>query len=281
MDIRTLLIHIRDNPSDRGVQQETGVDRRTVKRYRSWAADQDLLEGPLPPLEKLQPLISETLGESKPPTNISTVEPYREVVIKLHHEGVEISAIWQRLKEHGYSGTYSSVYRFVRALDPRIPDAVVRVERRPGEEAQVDFGYSGRMIDPDTGKLRKSWAFVMTLSWSRHQYVEFVWDQKVETWLLLHRHAFEFFGGIPERVVIDNLKAAITKACWNDPLVQYAYHECAEHYGFRISPTRPATPEHKGKVEQGGVHYVKRNFPSAALRAGSGRKRANSNRSCE
>jgi hypothetical protein len=116
------------------------------------------------------------------------------------------------------------------------------------------------MIDPQTGSLRRSWAFVMTLSWSRHQYVEFVWDQKVETWLLLHRHAFEFFGGVPERVVVDNLKAAITKACWHEPLVQYAYHECAEHYGFRISPTRPATPEHKGKVEQGGVHYLKRNF---------------------
>jgi hypothetical protein len=100
----------------------------------------------------------------------------------------------------------------------------------------------------------------MTLSWSRHQYVEFVWDQKVATWLLCHRHAFEFFGGVPERLVIDNLKAAILKACWDDPEVQQAYQECAEHYGFLIAPCRPQTPQHKGKVEQGGVHYVKRNF---------------------
>jgi len=98
------------------------------------------------------------------------------------------------------------------------------------------------------------------LSWSRHQYVEFVFDQTVATWLRLHRNAFEFFGGVPERVVIDNLKAGIAQACFQEPQAQHAYRECAEHYGFLISPCRPRTPQHKGKVEQGGVHYVKRNF---------------------
>jgi hypothetical protein len=82
----------------------------------------------------------------------------------------------------------------------------------------------------------------------------------VGTWLECHRHAFAFFGGVPQRVVIDNLKAAIVRACWDDPQVQQSYRECAEHYGFLIAPNRPRTPEHKGKVEQGGVHYVKRNF---------------------
>jgi hypothetical protein len=152
------------------------------------------------------------------------------------------------------------VYRFVRTIKPKTPDVTVRVERKPGEEGQVDFGYAGRMIDAESGKLRKTWVFVMTLSWSRHQYVEFVWDQKVETWLRLHRNAFEFFGGVLERIVPDNLKAAIVRACWDDPQVQYSYRECAQHYGFRIAPCRAKTPQHKGKVEQGGVHYVKRNF---------------------
>jgi transposase len=260
MDIRTLLLHIRDNPSNRGVAADTGVDRRTVKRYRQWAQAQGLLGGPLPPLEELHPLITQTLEDPPPPQNISSVEPYRELVLQLHREGTETAALWERLKERGYTGSYSSVYRFIRALDPRLPEVTVRVERLPGEEAQVDFGYAGRMLDQATGRWRRAWAFVMTLSFSRHQYVEFVWDQKLSTWLQLHRHAFEFFGGVPERVVIDNLKAGITRACWDDPQVQYAYHECAEHYGFRVSPCRPRTPQHKGKVEQGGVHYVKRNF---------------------
>ena len=75
-----------------------------------------------------------------------------------------------------------------------------------------------------------------------------------------HCHAFDYFGGVPQRVVIDNLKSAILRATQDDPLVQHAYRECAMHYGFLIAPCRVRTPQHKGKVEQGGVHYMARNF---------------------
>jgi transposase len=260
MDIREMLNHIRAGSSNRQIAQDMGVDRRTVQRYRQWAQEQGLLEGSLPALGDLVALLNGTMPSRKPPQNVSSVEPYRDVVTKLVKEHVEIAAIWERLKERGYTGSYSAVRRFVRKIKPLTPEATVRVEREPGEEAQVDFGYAGKMRDPDTGKLRKTWVFVMTLSWSRHQYVEFVFDQKVETWLRLHRNALTWFGGVPRRIVIDNLKAAIVRAVWDNPEVQQSYRECAEHYGFLISPCRPRTPEHKGKVEKGGVHYVKRNF---------------------
>jgi len=260
MDIREILRQLRAGQSNRAVARATGINRKTVGRYRAWAAKHGLLLGPLPPLGALHQLAEETLKSTSPPQNTSSVKPYREVVVKLRQESVEIAAIYERLKERGYIGSYSSVHRFVRNLEPKSPSVTVRVETPPGEEGQADFGYAGRMIDPDTGELCKTWAFVMTLSWSRHQYAEFVFNQKVETWLRLHRNAFAFFGGVPKRVVIDNLKAAIIRACWDDPQVQQSYRECAEHYGFLIAPCRPRTPEHKGKVEQGGVHYVKRNF---------------------
>ena len=260
MDIRELLRHLRANDSDRAVARDTGIDRRTVQRYRAWAAAQGLLSGPLPPLHELQCLVEQTFSAPPPPQMVSSVEPFRAVVVELRAQGTEMAAIWERLKERGYTGSYSSIRRFVRVLEPKQPEAYGRVETAPGEEAQVDFGSAGRMLDPQSGKMRKAWAFVMVLSFSRHQYVEFVFDQSVATWLTLHRHAFEFFGGVPKRIVLDNLKAAITKACWDDPQVQQAYRECAEHYGFLIAPCRVRTPEHKGKVEQGGVHYVKRNF---------------------
>jgi len=232
-----------------------------VLRYRAWARTHGLLDGPLPPLEDLQALLVRTGNPAPPPQMVSTLEPYRELVTRLHAEGVEGMAIWQRLRERGYAGSVSAVYRFVHHLTPPRPDATVRVEREPGEEAQVDFGFAGRMADPTTGTLRRTWVFVMTLSWSRYQYAEFVFDQSIATWLRLHRHALEFFGGVPQRLVIDNLKAGITRAAWwDDALVQATYRECAEHDGFLVAPCRPRTPEHKGKVEQGGVHYVKRNF---------------------
>jgi transposase len=260
MDIRELINQLRQGASDRQISQDMHIARQTVKRYRKWAQASGVLEGALPKVETLQAMLEQAMPGKSAPQNTSVVEPYRELVKQMVEGEVEAAAIFQRLKERGFSGSYSGVYRFVRTLKPVQPKTTVRVERKPGEEAQVDFGYAGRMIDPQTGKLRRAWAFVMTLSWSRHQYVEFVFDQRVETWLRLHRNAFEFFGGVPGRIVPDNLKAAIVKASWDEAQAQNSYRECAQHYGFRIAPCRPRTPEHKGKVEQGGVHYVVRNF---------------------
>lgn len=269
VEIRGLLIQIQQSSSDRRVSRDTGVARMTVRHYREWAGQHGLLEGVMPPLDELQRLLDANLPRLKAPQNASSVEPFREMVWSLRREGVEMAAVWLRLRERGFKGSYSSVYRFVKALEPVVPDAVVRVETAPGEEAQVDFGDAGLMLDVVTGRLRRTWAFVMTLGWSRHQYVELVFDQRVATWLGLHVRAFAFFGGCPRRVVTDNLKAAIVKASWNDPAVNRAYAECAEHYGFLIAPCRPRTPQHKGKVEAGGVHYFKRNFLAGRAASGS------------
>jgi transposase len=234
-----------------------------VAKYHEWARSQGLLEpgAVLPDAAELHARLTVSLPETPPPRSPFKAEPYKERIVQLHGFGVEARAIWERLKEEcGFTGGYHSVYRYLRSIDPRSPEACVRVETPPGEEAQVDFGFAGVMFDPRSGRHRKAWAFVMTLSFSRHEYVEFVFDQEVATWLRCHRNAFNFLGGVPRRVVVDNLKAAITRAVLHDQVVQRAYRECAEHYGFLISPCRPRTPEHKGKVEKGGVHYVKRNF---------------------
>jgi transposase len=261
LDIRELIRRVHLGEGDRRVARDLGVSRKTVVKYREWADREGVLAGPLPGPAELLARLNGSLPVVPPPRAVSTVEPYREKVVDLRRQGVECRAILNRLREEsGFQGSYGAVYRFVRALEPRTPEACVRVETAPGEEAQVDFGYAGLMFDPKDRTLRRAWAFVMTLSFSRHQYVEFVFDQEVGTWLRCHRNAFEWFGGVPRRIVPDNLKAAVVKAVLYDPVLQRAYRECAEHYGFLISPCRPRTPEHKGKVEQGGVHYVKRNF---------------------
>jgi transposase len=149
-----------------------GLDRRTVGRYRQWATEQQLLTDPLPALEDLQQHQADTLPDPRPPQTVSAVEPYRDLVVQWRQQGVEMAAIHQRLREQGFAGSYSAVQRFVYRLEPSLPEAVVRVERAPGEEGQVDFGHVGTLIDPATGKLRTAWVFVMTLSWcmiSRHR----------------------------------------------------------------------------------------------------------------
>jgi hypothetical protein len=117
------------------------------------------------------------------------------------------------------------------------------------------------LIDPTTQTPRRTWVFTMVLGWSRHQYVEFVFDQSLTTWLLCHQHAFAFFSGVPKRIVLDNLKAAIVRAYTKnqDAEVTRAYAECAQHFGFLIDPCLPRQPRHKGKVER-GVRYVKQNL---------------------
>ncbi len=258
VDIRTLLLQIRSNPSDRALSRLTGMHRNTLHAYRQWAKEQNLLTDPLLPLEELHKRREQTFADPLPPQNLSSVEPYREIVVKLRRENVCMATILKRLKERGYTGAYASVYRFVKVLEPVLPDVCVRVETQPGEEAQVDFGEVGRLPEQE-GKRQKVYAFVMTLAWSRHQYVEFVTDQRVETWLALHVRAFAFFGGVPQRLVCDNLKAAIVQAAFDDPIANRAYAECAEHYGFRIAPCRSRTPQHKGKVER-GIAYVQGSF---------------------
>ena len=161
MDIREILMQLRAGVSQRQIAQMVGLNRRTVKKYKGWAKTHNLLEGELPSLEELQALLDRTMPEPEPPQNVSTVEPYRRVVEQLVKEGVEVQAIYQRLAEKGFEeGTYMAVYRFVRRLKGQPLRATVRVERQPGEEGQVDFGYAGRMIDPESGKLRRSWALV-------------------------------------------------------------------------------------------------------------------------
>jgi transposase len=200
-------------------------------------------------------------------SSVSTVEPYRQIVQQWLDAGVQGKAIHATLaREHGYIGSYSSVARMLVQLRRSAPaDVTVRLTYEPGEAAQVDFG-AGPILEHPDGKPRRTWAFVMTLCHSRHQYVEFVWDQTVATWLGCHRRAFEWFGGVPARVIVDNAKCAITRACAKDPLVQRAYAECAEGYGFRIDACPPHDPQKKGIVEA-GVKYVKGNFlPTRSFR---------------
>ena len=261
LDVRELVRRVRLGDGVRRIARDMGVSRKTVGKYVKWASEKGLLSGVLAEPGEFKRRLDESLPTAPPPRGLFKMARYGEQIQALRAKGVEARAIWERLRETpGFEGSYSAVWRFVRSLEPAVPEGFVRVETSPGDEAQVDFGYAGLMYDPDSRTTRRAWAFVMTLSYSRHQYVEFVFDQEVGTWLRCHRGAFEWFGGVPKRVVLDNLKAAIIRHALHDPVVQRAYREFAEHYGFLISPCRPRTPRHKGKVEKGGVHYVKRNF---------------------
>lgn len=257
-EIRQVIVRMRLGESDRQIGRAKHMGRHKVAELRQLAMAQGWLEpaSALPDNGTIAVLTKAGRQAARQP---SLVEPFAELVLGWAGRGVSGVAIHQALvRNHGYAGSYDTVKRFLRR-HAKVEPATIILDFRPGEAAQVDFGTGPPLMDWQTGEVVKTWFFVMTLAFSRHQYVEFVLDQKVETWLGCHRRAFEFFGGVPSKCIIDNPKCAITKACMYDPEVQRSYAEYAEGYGFLISPCPVADPCKKGVVES-GVKYVKGNF---------------------
>jgi transposase len=247
-----------------------GMSPNTERQYREALGKAGLLDGAaeeLPPLETLKAAV-EVARSPLPPQQTTSLERYREAIAALAERGLGPRAIYDRLRlEHpDFGGSHSAVKRLCRALERargvRPEDVAIPVETKPGEVAQVDFGYVGKLFDPATMTLRKAWCFVMVLAYSRHMVVRVVFDQKVETWLQLHVEAFAEVGGVVETVVPDNLKAAVVRAAFavdDQSELNRSYRELARHYGFKVDPTPPYDAPKKGKVEA-GVKYVKGNF---------------------
>lgn len=254
-DVREIIRRLQMGQPIKQIRRDLKLARNTVRKYVRLAGKEGWFQGILPSLAEIEA----ALFRKSSPVTVSKAKPFEGLIVELRGKKMESQAIFQMLAhDYAFAGSYSSVQRYVRKLEERTPEAILRIEVEPGAEAQVDFGSGPLLVNTATGECRKTWAFVMTLSHSRHQYVELVFNQSVATWLGCHVRAFEFWGGVPRRVLLDNLKAAIAKACFFDPEVTQAYRLFAEHYGFLIAPCRIATPQHKGKVEN-GVRYVKRN----------------------
>jgi hypothetical protein len=206
MDIQTLLGRVRADESDRGIAHAMKISRTTVKKYRTWFEQEGFdTRDPLPTLSEIHQRLHAVFGDTQPPQNQSSITNYREDIQHWLEQGLRPRIIFQKLNARpGFTASESAVYRLCKKIKASAPPEVfVRLETPPGEVAQVDFGEVRALIDPATQTLRRTWVFTMVLAWSRHQFVEFVFDQTLTTWLLCHQHAFEFFGGTPKRVVID------------------------------------------------------------------------------
>jgi transposase len=227
--------------SQRQIARQLGIDRGTVAKHL--AGDQSKPAKPDPRLQA---------------GPISACEAFRQLIEQKLEDGLSGQRIYQDLQsEHGFAGSYSSVRRFVRRLGLTRELPFRRIETAPGEEAQVDFG-SGAPVLTSEGRRRKTHVFRIVLSYSRKGYSEAVYRQNTESFLRALENAFRYFGGAVKTLVIDNLRAAVTKADWYEPELHPKLQSFCEHYGVVILPTRPYMPRHKGKIES-GVKYVKRN----------------------
>ncbi len=236
------------------------ISKNTVKKYRS-ILNRILQNSPSlrNDINKIMAEFIEIRKHERFSGNFGWLEQNSELVESLTSQCDNYVVLIKKLNDNGFKGSYSSLLRYVTKYKDNKDGPVYRIETNAGEYAQVDFGSIGKIYDKQKKELVKAWVFVMVLCYSRDAYYEIVKNQDITTWCNCHIHAFEHFGGVPGIIVPDNLKSAIIKASFMDPLVNKSYGDLAKHYGFQIDPCLPGTPEHKGKVES-GVKYVKKNF---------------------
>jgi transposase len=252
--------------SQRRIANELDINRETVARYlrQARAAPKPAIapsgSGDLESaVGAVVPTVSsagDRSGQARGRT--SDCEPWRDIIQSKLNQGLSAQRIYQDLSsENGFQGSYYTVRRFVRRLHPVQELPFRRLECEPGEEAQVDFGTGAPVYTTDR-KRRRTHVFRIVLSHSRKAYSEAVYRQTTDEFLRCIESAFRHFGGVPRRVVLDNLKAAVKRADWFDPELNPKVHSFADHYGFVFWPTRPRTPRHKGKVEK-SIDYVQSN----------------------
>lgn len=166
--------------------------------------------------------------------------------------------IYQRLCEAGYVGGRTIVKDYVQRIRPKPPAAFLTLNFEPGEAAQVDWGDYGTIAVGSTMK-RLSF-FLMVLCYSRRMYLEFTVSQTSEFFLQCHENAFAAFGGVPSRIIIDNLKSAVLRRHVGvAPVFNPKYLDFSRHWGFDITACNVRAGYEKGRVEN-GVGYVKKNF---------------------
>lgn len=190
----------------------------------------------------------------------SVLDPFKPYVVERITALPELTStrLIRELRERGYTGGVATLRRYVLSVrSPRSRKAYLRVEVEPGEQAQVDWGNFGMLRIGDTH--RPLSCFAMVLSWSRALYLDFSLDQRMDTFLRMHDRAFRFFGGIPRRVLYDNLKSVVlhhvgSTVQFNPRFLQYAGHQLFEP---TAAPVR--YPEAKGRVEN-AIRYIRQGF---------------------
>jgi transposase len=222
------------------IARRTGRDRKTIRQT---------VQAPdiLPPQKSRQP-------------KARKIDPYVSYLEQRMAEGVlNARKLYGEILAQGYPGKESQVREFVHDRRPeRPPEACVRFETAPGEQGQVDWGHFGFITHH--GRTCRLYGFVMTLGWSRASYLRFTVSLDSTWFIRCHLHAFAYLGGVPKRLLYDNLKSVVL---WRDAeeVVHWnpRFLDFADVAGFSPQACKPYRPQTKGKVEN-GVKYVRGNF---------------------
>ena len=238
--------------SERQIARSLGLSRPTVAAYvrRAQVAD---LSWPLPAGLDAATLEQRLFPASATPTPATRLVPdWTTVHHELKRKGVTLFLLWQEYKAATPDGfQYSWFCQAYRAWASKL-NLVMRQTHRAGEKLFVDYAGQGiPIVNAQTGEVHEAALFIAVLGASNYTYAEATWTQSLPDWIGSHVRTFAALGGVPEIVVPDNLKAAVTRAHRYEPELNRTYADLAHHYGVAVIPARAAKPRDKAKVEVG------------------------------
>lgn len=248
--IRELLrLHFNVQLSQHQIAASLGLSVGVVNKYIHLAKSAGLSWPLTAELENdiaLKQILSPPKSFAKP----SQALDFAAIHSALKQNHVTLQLLWEEYRvaaKNPYSYThYCLLYR--RWL--KTQDYSMRQAYKAGEKVFVDYtGPTIEVIDPTTGEIRTAQIFVGVLGASNYTFAEATWDQQLPNWIGSHIRMFEFFGGVPQLVIPDNLKSAVTKACRYEPDINPTYADCIAHYGAAVLPARPYRPRDKAKAE--------------------------------
>ncbi len=249
-----LRLHFHFEQSPRKIAQTVGCGRTTVQDYLARAKKSGLDKWEL--IEKLSDQELEVglgfksfaqvswLSETKSMPEWSDI--HRDLQA---NKNVTLALLCQEYLEanpKGYKYTQFCEHysRWAKKLS-----VVMRQAHKAGEKSFVDYCDGISLVDAETGELRKTQLFVGCLGASSYTFAEATLTQTLPDWLASHVRMYEFFGGSTEITVPDNLKSAINKTCFYEPVINESYRDLSRHYNTAIIPAHVRKPKHKAKVE--------------------------------
>ncbi len=264
IEVQEVLRRYSNGTGCRAIARGTGLDRKTVAKYIRAGMTVGLQPGGPPPTEaQLLSVLAalRTPMPGRPSDATPLLTPHQAQIQAWLSEGLRLTKIYRRLQAQGLTVSYSSLYRFAQTqCGFGTPIRTVRVaEPPPGEAAETDFEVLGFWLDPTTGTRRRIYGLLVTLCHSRYASLAVSFRQDLDALIDGLELAWKFFDGVSKRLVLDNLKPAVTKADRYTPIFSKVFLEYAQYRGFIVDPTVPVHPTGKPKVER-NVPYARDDF---------------------
>ena len=253
-----LRLHFDSGLGQRPISRCLGLSRTTVGDYLHRAKETGLV-WPLPETLTDQQLYKQLFSSAVPISMTARPLPdYAYIHTELKCKGVTLMLLWEEYHTDNLNAyRYSQFCELYRRWACKLKLSMRQIHKA-GEKLFVDYtGHTLPIVNPHTGEIHNAQIFVAVLGASNYTFAEATWSQNLSDWLSSHRRAFDFYGGVPEIVVPDNLKSAVNKPCRYDPDLNPSYQDMAEHYGTAVIPARVRKPKDKSKAEV-GVQIVER-----------------------